>query len=66
MKNIKNKNIIILGYGGAALAIHYLLKTKGCNQITVFNRTKKNLNLLKIQDLLKALRTWTNTSVQLI
>ena len=47
MKNIKNKNIIILGYGGAALAIHYLLKTKGCNQITVFNRTKKKLKFMK-------------------
>ncbi len=64
MKNIKNKKIIILGYGGAALAIHYLLKTKGCNNITVFNRTKKKLKFIKntrftesIKDLDKYLST---------
>ena len=56
MKNIKNKNIIILGYGGAALAIHYLLKTKGCNQITVFNRTKKKLKFIKNTRLTKSIK----------
>tara|TARA_B100000575_G_scaffold76083_1_gene59429 strand:+ start:1774 stop:2559 length:786 start_codon:yes stop_codon:yes gene_type:complete len=47
IKNIKSKKIIIIGYGGAALAIHYLLKTKGCKKILFFNRTKKKLRFTK-------------------
>ena len=44
VKNLKKKNIIIIGYGGAALAIHYALKTKGFKNIEIVNRTKKRLN----------------------
>ena len=47
IKNIRHKNIVLIGYGGAALAIHYLLKTKGFKKIHIFNRTKKRLNFEK-------------------
>ena len=43
IKNLKKKKIILIGYGGAALAIHYMLKTKGFKNIIIFNRTKKTL-----------------------
>ncbi len=36
----QNKKIIILGYGGASHAIHYVLKKKGFKEILIFNRTK--------------------------
>ncbi len=47
IKNIKNKNIILIGYGGAALAIHYVLKLKGYKNIIIINRTKKKLQFEK-------------------
>ena len=46
-KRIKNKNVLLIGYGGAALAIHYVLKTKGFKNIVIINRTKKKLNFTK-------------------
>mgnify|MGYP001322607243 CR=1 FL=1 len=42
-KNLKKKKTLIIGYGGAALAIHYVLKKKGFKHITIINRTKKKL-----------------------
>ena len=42
-KNLKKKKILIMGYGGAALAIHYVLRKKGFKNITIVNRTKKKL-----------------------
>ncbi len=42
-KNIRNKKIVLIGYGGAALAIHYVLKHKGFKNIVVFNRSRKQL-----------------------
>ena len=45
--NLKKKNIVLIGYGGAALAIHYVLKTKGFKNVIIFNRTKKKLNYEK-------------------
>ncbi len=42
-KNLKGKKVIIIGYGGAALAIHYVLKTKGFKNINIYNRTRKKL-----------------------
>ena len=47
LKNIKKKNILVVGYGGAALAIHYVLKTKGFKNITILNRTRKKLSFEK-------------------
>ena len=41
----KTKNILILGYGGASQAIVYGFSIKGFNNITVFNRTKKLINI---------------------
>tara|TARA_A100001011_G_scaffold99627_1_gene105028 strand:- start:21048 stop:21833 length:786 start_codon:yes stop_codon:yes gene_type:complete len=41
--SFKNKKILIIGYGGAALGIHYVLKTKGFKNIFIVNRTKKRL-----------------------
>ena len=41
----KNKNILILGYGGASQAIYYGLSVKGHNNIVVFNRSKKAIRL---------------------
>ena len=44
---LKKNNIIVIGYGGAALSIHYLLNIKGYKNIFIFNRTKKKLNFQK-------------------
>ncbi len=43
LKNLNKKNIIIIGYGGAAHAIHYVLKKKKFKNIIIINRTKKKL-----------------------
>ena len=40
----RNKNIVILGYGGAAQAIFYGLTLKGYKNITVFNRSRKQIS----------------------
>ncbi len=42
-KNLNKKNVILIGYGGAAFAIHYLLKQKGFKNIKIFNRTKRKI-----------------------
>jgi shikimate dehydrogenase len=41
----KNKNILILGFGGASQAIYYGLFFKGYKNISVFNRSKKKINI---------------------
>ena len=46
-KEILNKKILLIGYGGAALAIHYVLKLKGFKNLTIFNRSKKRLSFEK-------------------
>ena len=43
IKNTKNKKVIILGYGGASHAIHYVLKKRGFKDILIFNRSKKKI-----------------------
>ena len=45
----KNKNILILGYGGAAQAIFYGLYLKGFKNITVFNRSKKAIRFNNVK-----------------
>ncbi len=40
-KNFKQKNILIIGYGGAGIAIHYGLISSGFENIFVINRSKK-------------------------
>ena len=42
-RSLKKNKVLLIGYGGAALAIHYVLKTKGFKDISVINRTKKKL-----------------------
>ena len=42
-KSLKKKKTLIIGYGGAALAIHYVLIKRGFKNIIIFNRTKKKL-----------------------
>ena len=44
---LKNKNTLLIGYGGAAVAIHYVLKKKGFKNIRIINRTKKKLRYEK-------------------
>ena len=71
-KNLKKENIIIIGYGGAALAIHYLFKKKGCKKINIFNRTKRKIryetktkytiNLNKIKKYLPSATLIVNTT----
>jgi len=41
----KNKNILILGFGGASQAIYYGFFFKGYKNISVFNRSKKLINI---------------------
>ncbi len=41
----KNKNILILGYGGASQAIYYGLVYQGYKNVSVFNRSKKIIKL---------------------
>jgi shikimate dehydrogenase len=41
----KNKNILILGFGGASQAIYYGFLFKGYKNINIFNRSKKAINL---------------------
>tara|TARA_B100000575_G_C23105478_1_gene638061 strand:- start:454 stop:1251 length:798 start_codon:yes stop_codon:yes gene_type:complete len=45
--NLAKKKVVLIGYGGAAYAIHYVLKKKGFNNITIINRTKKALKFEK-------------------
>ena len=41
----KNKNILILGFGGASQAIYYGFIFKGYKNVSVFNRSKKLINI---------------------
>mgnify|MGYP001326889640 FL=1 len=41
----KNKNILILGFGGASQAIYYGFLFKGYKNVSVFNRSKKTINI---------------------
>tara|TARA_B100002052_G_C15811381_1_gene566029 strand:+ start:126 stop:911 length:786 start_codon:yes stop_codon:yes gene_type:complete len=41
--NLKEKNVLILGYGGAAHAIHYYFYLKKVKNITIVNRSKKKI-----------------------
>jgi len=41
----KNKNILILGFGGASQAIYYGFLLKGYKNVSVFNRSKKKINI---------------------
>jgi len=41
----KNKNILILGFGGASQAIYYGFFFKGYRKVHVFNRSKKTINI---------------------
>ncbi len=52
-KNLKNNKTLIIGYGGAALAIHYVLKSKGYKNILIFNRTRKKLSFSKKREYTK-------------
>ena len=36
---LKDRNVLILGAGGAARAVAYLARKEGCNELTVLNRT---------------------------
>ena len=46
-KILKKKKVVLIGYGGAALAIHYVLKLKGFQNLTIFNRSKKRISFEK-------------------
>lgn len=47
LRKINTKNVLIIGYGGAALAIHYVLKKRGFKKIIIVNRTRKKLKFEK-------------------
>ena len=47
IKKTKNRKVIILGYGGASYAIHYVLKKRGFKDILIFNRSKKKIKYSK-------------------
>ena len=46
--NLKKQKTIIIGYGGAALAIHYVLQSKGFQNVLIFNRSRKKLRFTKV------------------
>ena len=41
----KNKNILILGFGGASQAIYYGFLFKGYKNVSIFNRSKRVINI---------------------
>ena len=43
IKKTKKRKVVILGYGGASHAIHYVLKKRGFKDILIFNRSKKKI-----------------------
>ncbi len=43
IKKTKNRKVVILGYGGASHAIHYVLKKRGFKEILIFNRSKRKI-----------------------
>ena len=43
IKKTKKRKVVILGYGGASHAIHYVLKKRGFKNILIFNRSKKKI-----------------------
>ena len=45
--DIKKRKILLIGYGGAAQAIHYVLLKKGAKNISIVNRSKKRLRFVK-------------------
>ena len=55
--NIKKKPILLVGYGGAAQAIHYVLRNKGFKEIIIFNRSRRKINFLKKLKYTKNLNT---------
>ena len=57
LKNIKKRRTIIIGYGGAAQAIHYVLVKKGFKEIDIFNRSKKKLLFIKDNKFTKNINT---------
>ena len=57
IKNIKKKEVLIIGYGGAALAIHYVLLKKGFKKIHIVNRTKKKISFVKKTEYTKPTNT---------
>ena len=46
-KNPKKTKVVLIGYGGASLAIHYVLKKNGFRNIYILNRSKKRINFEK-------------------
>lgn len=55
---IKNKNILVIGAGGAALGVCYKLAEYGANSITVTSRTQE-----KVNNILKMVKKYSNTDV---
>lgn len=55
---IKDKNILVIGAGGAALGVCYKLAEYGANSITVTSRTKE-----KVNNILKMVKKYSNTDV---
>ncbi len=54
IKKAKNRKVVILGYGGASHAIHYVLKKRGFKNILIFNRSKKKIKYLNKIEFTKA------------
>ncbi len=59
----KNKNILILGYGGASKAIFYGFALKGYKNISVFNRSKK---AIKLKGIYRYTKSYSNIDNYLI
>ncbi len=41
--SLRKQRVLLVGYGGAAQSIHYLLKLKKLKNVVIFNRTKRKI-----------------------
>tara|TARA_B100001287_G_scaffold21553_1_gene15839 strand:+ start:3264 stop:4046 length:783 start_codon:yes stop_codon:yes gene_type:complete len=41
--SLRKQKVLLIGYGGAAQSIHYLLKSKKLKNVVIFNRTKRKI-----------------------
>lgn len=61
--NLNNKNILLLGAGGAAKAITYSALAEHCDKLTIFDISTDKLNSIKAQYFSNNINTISNDSI---